>query len=451
MGRMSRRARDAGPLGLLIRAWLMNLPVEARAFADVMSPVGLDELDSAALIRIDGEHVRPMVQILPFRGYLLASDPPSFRNRGLQPDYVMGVGSSSITLANATVRRPATLALDLGTGSGVQAFLASAHAGHVVGVDVNPRAIALARLNARLSGVENTTFLEGDMLQPVRDQRFDLVVSNPPFVISPTSSYIYRDGGLAGDAMSRRVVRDIPSVMNEGAFAHVICNWAHVRGQDWTQRLREWVDGAGCDVLALRSLTMDPRDYAETWIEHTESDDPEAFSRLLDLWLDSMRSLEIEAISTGLILLRKRAGSTWFAAEDAPESMKGPAGEAIAAMFEARRLLAACDGPAELLKLRLLASPGASLVHDMHWDGRNWCVESITLRLERGVAYEARLDAYLNAVLTRCDGRTPLGDIARDVAKAFDVKFEDFVPALEKPVRMLVERGMLRVAESTQD
>ena len=62
-------------------------------------------------------------------------------------------------------------ALDLGTGSGVQAFLAARHSGHVVGLDLNPRALRLARLNAALNGVENVDWRQGDLFEPVRDER----------------------------------------------------------------------------------------------------------------------------------------------------------------------------------------------------------------------------------------------------------------------------------------
>src|SRR5206468_8352084 len=115
-------------------------------------------------------------------GLLVAHDPPS-----TAPDVVTGVNAASRTLATLTVRRPVERALDIGTGSGVEALLTTRHAAHVVATDVNPRALRLAELSARLSGV-SLELREGSLFEPVEEERFDLIVANPPFVISPTTA-----------------------------------------------------------------------------------------------------------------------------------------------------------------------------------------------------------------------------------------------------------------------
>ena len=80
-----------------------------------------------------------------FDGLVVASDHSAAR---LREDHVLQIGPATRTLAALTVRRPVEAALDLGTGSGVQAFLAARHSERVVGVDLNPRALRVARLNA---------------------------------------------------------------------------------------------------------------------------------------------------------------------------------------------------------------------------------------------------------------------------------------------------------------
>ncbi|MBV9915533.1 MAG: methyltransferase [Solirubrobacterales bacterium] len=86
-------------------------------------------------------------------------------------------------------------ALDLGTGSGVLAIAAAqAGCGEVVAVDVSRRALLAVRLNARLNGVR-VRALHGDLFAPVAGQRFDLIVSNPPYVPSPQAELPRR--GLA--------------------------------------------------------------------------------------------------------------------------------------------------------------------------------------------------------------------------------------------------------------
>lgn len=85
-------------------------------------------------------------------------------------------------------RGPVTKALDLETGCGIQALLISPHATHVTATDTNIGALAFARFNAALNGVTNVDFIEGDLFEPVGRNRFQLVVANPPFVISPGST-----------------------------------------------------------------------------------------------------------------------------------------------------------------------------------------------------------------------------------------------------------------------
>ena len=140
------------------------------------------------------------------------------------------LSTSSKAVAYTTVRRPVRTALDLGTGSGIQALLAARHAERVVGVDVNPHALALADLSQRLNGVDNVDWVEGDWFEPVDGQRFDLVVANPPVVISPDNSLLARDSAIGGEELSRQIVRGCAEHLDEGGFATVFCNWAHGEG-----------------------------------------------------------------------------------------------------------------------------------------------------------------------------------------------------------------------------
>lgn len=78
----------------------------------------------------------------------------------------------------------ATRVLDLGTGSGAIALAIAKERPLciVVATDANASALAVARHNARQLRVPNITFLEGDWLQPLAGKRFDVIVSNPPYV-----------------------------------------------------------------------------------------------------------------------------------------------------------------------------------------------------------------------------------------------------------------------------
>lgn len=77
---------------------------------------------------------------------------------------------------------PGAAVLDLGTGSGVAALAAAALGARVVAVDLSPPAVRCARLNALLRGVEDRVDVRaGDLFEPLRGERFDLVLFNPPY------------------------------------------------------------------------------------------------------------------------------------------------------------------------------------------------------------------------------------------------------------------------------
>lgn len=79
---------------------------------------------------------------------------------------------------------PGSAVLDLCTGSGYLALTAALHgASDVVAVDVSPRAVLAVRVNARLNGVR-VRALRGDLFEPLNRERFDVIVSNPPYVPS---------------------------------------------------------------------------------------------------------------------------------------------------------------------------------------------------------------------------------------------------------------------------
>jgi release factor glutamine methyltransferase len=73
--------------------------------------------------------------------------------------------------------------LDMGTGCGVCAVFAAKHARRVVAVDINAEAVRCAGINARLNHQEaKIDVRQGDLFEPVRSERFDLVLFNPPFL-----------------------------------------------------------------------------------------------------------------------------------------------------------------------------------------------------------------------------------------------------------------------------
>src|SRR5690606_31493338 len=152
--------------------------------------------------------------------------------------------------------------LDLGTGCGIQAMHARRFARRVVATDISERALHLARFNAELNGIEGIEFRLGSLYEPVAGERFDRIVSNPPFVITPrvpgVPEYEYRDGGREGDELVAEVVAGAAEHLVPGGTAQLLGNWEYRSDADGLDRAAAWASTAGLDVWALERDRLDP-------------------------------------------------------------------------------------------------------------------------------------------------------------------------------------------------
>ncbi|MBI4850160.1 MAG: methyltransferase [Nitrospirae bacterium] len=219
-------------LDTIIRLFLIEVPCDIENMKLAFQPLKLEALAETGLIRITGTSAEAAIKLLPHNDLFITFDQTRMLQTGHRQNYVMGIGSSTLTLSNLTIRKRSRQTLDLGAGCGIHAFMAAKHSERVIAVDLNPRAVQIASFNARLNGLSNVECLEGDLFAPVKGQKFDLVITNPPFVISPETRYIYRDGGLEADQLCRKIVREVPQYLNEGGYCQILCNWIEPHGQE---------------------------------------------------------------------------------------------------------------------------------------------------------------------------------------------------------------------------
>ena len=105
--------------------------------------------------------------------------------------------------------RPALHILDVGAGSGAGGLYMAALAAHVSPAvtlaDINRRALRFSRINAALNGVSGVKIIESDLLSAI-DGRFDLIISNPPYLIDPLGRLYRHGGGELGCELSLNIV-----------------------------------------------------------------------------------------------------------------------------------------------------------------------------------------------------------------------------------------------------
>jgi arsenite methyltransferase len=135
-------------------------------------------------------------------------------------------------LAMAALERGATV-LDLGSGGGIDCFLAARQVGpggHVIGVDMTPDMLEKARANARKMGVENVEFRLGEIEHlPVGDDLVDVVISNCVINLSPDKPQVFREayrvlrpgGRLSVSDIVTRV--ELPEEVKENLGAWASC------------------------------------------------------------------------------------------------------------------------------------------------------------------------------------------------------------------------------------
>jgi methylase of polypeptide subunit release factors len=445
-----RCTTGTAPLETLIRLFLLNVPVEPAKARHALAPMALETWLEAGLLAVENGQVVPRIQLQSYHGLILASDMPKAIYAGTRPDHVMGVAKSSLLLLNNTLRQPVGRALDVGTGCGVQALVCCPHSGQVLATDQNPRAELLTHFNAALNGITNLQSLTGNLFEPVAGQRFDLIVCNAPYVISPHARFMFCDSGMRGDQFCRQIVQQVPAFLEEGGHAQIVCNWTHGATQSWQEGLAHWFDGTGCDVLVLGGNTEAASSYAGTWIRDT---DPGSEQHVIDAyneWMDYYAQEGIEAISHGVITMRRASGkANWVRLDDAPPQITGPSGEAIIHSFQAQDFLETVQDDQRLLQERLRCSPHVRFEQLLEPTAQGWLPAASRLRLVQGFTYANDVNTHVADLVVRCTGEHSLQSLLTELAAAIGTDAQQFIPQALPVVRHLIRRGFLLPSTGT--
>jgi methylase of polypeptide subunit release factors len=436
------------PLATLTRLWPLQQPVSRSALEQALPGLVVPLVESG-ILHGRGEDLRAVIDIRPYASddadHWVASDlTPNLDTHvaPMRPDFVLGISDASATLAQLTIRRPVGRALDLGTGCGVQSLHLAGHAERVIATDLNPRAIMLARLTTMINSVDVDLRL-GDLYVPVAGESFDLIISNPPYVISPPTSaqLTYREGSLPGDQLVQRVLSGGAERLNPGGVLQVLANWAHIRGQDWVDRIRGWLQPTGCDAHVVQREVLDPYTYIEIWLADAGLAGSPGYAPAYAEWLDYFERLQIEAVGLGwLVLHRAGRDEPMVRVEDWPHPLEQPIGPAL------EEELRAVDLVARLTNDQLL---------DRRWNLADHVIaestgppgaadpERLTFRQQRGFRRAVELDTALAGVLGACDGELTLRQIIDSVAQLLAIEESVLTERVLERLRSLVIDGFL--------
>jgi len=430
------------PLETLMCLFFFGESVAQDLAQKVLQPIDIDHYIEAGLIEIKDAQVTPLVQFLPYRDLLLISDFEWAAEAVSHSHSVMGITGSTKFLANVTIRRPSRLTLDLGTGTGVQALLAARHSEQVIAVDVSSRALAFARFNAQLNGINNIEFIKGDLFEPVEGQTFDLIISNPPFLISPESQCLYRDNPLHGDEFVRRIVQEMPRFLAPGGFAQVVCNWIQPGNDDWVNRLSGWYKDSGCDAWVLRKSETQPEKYAQKWLKGFKTKDMEQRQKA---WLDYYQKNDIAAVGFGLITLRRNSKSShWSRIDKTLPGMSLDSGEYIERIFQIHDFLNQTQKDRILLNQRLRVNPHLRIEQQNapESDDSQTNVSS-RLLLTQGIGYQVNGDTAIVDIVMHCKPKIKLRKLLKKIAIRQKRSPEEFITTYLPACRRLIGLGFL--------
>ncbi len=442
------------PAAELIRLFQFAEPVPSARVAQALPRLGVNGLIDLGLVDTHADDVHARCDLRPYaadgQDLWVASDlTPAAGTGGLAADSVVGIGPASLTLASWTPRPSVARALDIGTGCGVQALHLRTHAASVVATDISRRALAYAAFTAALNDCD-WDLRQGDLLAPVSGERFDLIVANPPYVMSPTRRpgprYVYRDAGRPGDAVMAELIAGAQAALTPGGMACLIGNWIVPRGADWSQRCRQWLEPTGLDAWIVGRDLADPAQYAETWVDDLGLTPAQpSYQEWMSAWLADFQTREIDAVAFGIVVLARptspRAPWREFTFAEGPHAH--PMGPSTLARVRAATWLAD-HSTADLLDTAW--TMGSDVVLEQR--SRPWSGDWRSAKVVRsgGLPAAVDLDAVMTGFVGVCDGELSAGRALTAIAAVLDEDAAALTASAVPVLRELVRQGFLAPA-----
>ncbi|MBG6189409.1 hypothetical protein IWX64_000329 [Arthrobacter sp. CAN_A212] len=465
-----------GQLAVPVLLWMLGERVSdeqlGKAFPRT-EPAGLHRLGLAEPSDEDEWHAA--LDLRPYTSdtsgdLWVASDLGQHQRPGvLRRDHVLGIGQASLNLAQLTIRPTVDRALDLGTGCGIQTFHLLDHARHVTATDISARALAFTRFNLLLNAEglhldptdlgARVTLRQGSLLDPVAGETFDLIVSNPPFVITPRlpgetadNQFTYRDGGLPGDDIVSTLVRDLPGLLTDGGTAQLLGNWEITSGGGaWYERIESWIP-AGVDGWVIQREQLTPSGYALTWLrDAAETRDPHRFADRYSAYLADFATRDVQSIGFGSVVLRAHSPRSAGQAVTAPlrrfeeitHPLEQPIGPHIGAAL--RRQDWSTAHAEDLAEQHLMVAD--DVTEERHQRPGAEHPGVILLRQGAGFRRTNLLSTELAGFVSACDGELSAGQITMALGALLGQDDAAFRDALLAEVREILLDGFLIPAD----
>ncbi|MCH9695412.1 MAG: methyltransferase [Gammaproteobacteria bacterium] len=335
--------REINLENLLARLFLMGKQVDS-AIVEELVPAAMGELlVQLGLLETVAGKTRASIVIVAIDDMLFASDAFYILGTAAAAEFVLPASTHSGNfLRRMMLAKPASRTLDLGCGCGLHAVCAAKISAEVVATDVSDAAIHYTRLNALLNELPNIDARTGSLFDPVRGEQFDWIISNPPFVVAPGSTFVYRDNEMLLDDFCHLLVRESAVYLVEGGHLQMLAEWVEFGDEHWSTRVASWI--RDCDAWIVHSTPLPAAEYVRQ--RSTDIVGDVALASDTALWLDYLREHGVKAIHPGLLTLRRRSGDNWMKVFDIVEDDLKLDGQIISNGIAAIDFLQLCDDEA---------------------------------------------------------------------------------------------------------
>jgi methylase of polypeptide subunit release factors len=436
-------------LQIFIRLFLFQRLVSRQEAENVLGRSTLEAFLALGLLgsyEFGDDQLYAQVLLYPVAGFLIASDRHSNPDgSSFQPpsDIVFpAIYAGTLRFLELLPKTPVDEALDLCAGSGIGAFVLSRHAKRAVCVDITERATQFALFNRQLNDLANTDAFCGDCYDAVAGQSFDCIVAHPPYVPSLDVAAIWRDGGLTGELLVRRIVEGMPKHLRPGGTFCLVTMGLDTDEGPFEARARAWLkdESQNFDVIFASTNERTPQEVLRELCE-----------RDANLGVDGAKLIEaafaaagVKKMPYGALVMRRhaRAGERqpWTLRTTLSDETNGSDFEVA---FALHQKLLDQKFLAELAHLRLRLAPRLQVIvtHVVH-EGELVPAEHI-FETDKPFAARGRIDGWMVPLFTRFDGERSARDIYEQAQANGELPdgfaFEHFA---ELAARML-ERGFL--------
>ena len=292
------------PLADLIRLFLLRAKCDYNRILDLLSPKVVNAFLRLGLLVVDEKgDLSSTVDLFCSGGMFFATDHryQLRQDDSLDEDPVMYIGMDSHGLVQTAPRQVADNLLDLCCGSGVQGLVASRYSVRVVAVDLNPRAVRFSRFNAQLNGVQNYDVRLGDLYEPVGQERFDVILANPPFVPSPEMGLKFRDGGVRGESVLRDIITGAGQHLNTDGRLCVVTDL--VDASRYPEKLTSWWGDGSFEALILTTADRDEILFSVPHCHSPFGQSLEDYNNKLGCWINNFRQAQLQMVNFGYLLV----------------------------------------------------------------------------------------------------------------------------------------------------